>query len=1197
MKRLYIILMSMAMLLMWFTFAADFDVSMTPNAQNAISGTVVSFDISVSNNTGVSAHILQELPFGVEYINSNETPDNNPGLSMWFETNPVWTIEAWETLNIHVEAINKNLSFLTLDVLSNIIDVNDITNIYTSAVVYIDPIADIVVEKTLISAQPQLTWDVVVYNIHIENIWSATATGISFVDVRPSHLLNFSNHAFIDGVWQIPTIYDSLANNYLFTISDLSSAFSVDIEMEWVLSDVFLSAPDMVNDVFVLVDSVQYDTENDTSSVVSNVRWVSDLYVNVVQTTDDPVLSWDEVGYMISYGNSWTDTAYGVVLRSILSGDIDFVSTSFVPYTQTMNEILYSLVSLAPGESGTILLTGVFNWNVVYGFIQNDVLLTTTGVEFNYTNNGSVATGEMQELSDMSVELYANNFTDSSRNFNTGIQIFAISGDIVELQIVINNDGNMSKTWTISISNIVWFVNYMWVTSWNVNLAAWDSQIINLTWVVGPQNYISFTPVANLSYDNLLETDDVIIQEPLECGDGLITQWEPCDVNGQIWDMLPWQYCEEQNGQCVIVTEDIINTVCMEYITDIWTGEQCVSVTVPYEESVLQAQCSQLSSQYGVVIVDEDNDGEMQFTCDTVDSVVADEITINCGNGDIWTAYATSSFIYDCNYEYDEDGDDADNIYEVVCVVNDNDDVSEDCRSSVRVDEWFYGVCGDGTMDDGEECDLGWNEDEEIDIDDHLDLDEDYDAGRYEDSGYYCEDCRIRESDDDFVYQIPQCLMTNTTISVMDNELMPFRWRLWDRDNMKVRNNYDCDDVDEDETKTIIDRDSLECTFAVYNWVDYLQEEGDEVNKFTVNCFEEEDSVFFDYFEEEYRVNFDKVSGRYIKSVNSLLDGDVSTYGEYKLVLEKVEYEYCNPDTQEWEDGRLYEGVCEVNFALTRPYMMQISTFGIDPIATDASDFLKDFYDINGNSLIKSADIDSTMSVEARDYGFDSNTAQQMSEFKSRYESLAIVVDNNFEIRDGKTIWDLFNNAEVKKVPNQLIFFVDWNGQLTLKQLTEYFPGAPFTIYVEGMDVIVEWSVKTNGMIVTDQKIYFEDDSVEGYCQYGWQVVQWIFVAQWWFDADDRLRNQSDQQRCQRWNLQVKWVLIWDGIESLMDNRRSHLNDWFQVDSNLEASIKRERRQEIFEWAALLIEYNPELWGALPPGAESFTQSLDVYRN
>jgi hypothetical protein len=49
--------------------------------------------------------------------------------------------------------------------------------------------------------------------------------------------------------------------------------------------------------------------------------------------------------------------------------------------------------------------------------------------------------------------------------------------------------------------------------------------------------------------------------------------------------------------------------------------------------------------------------------------------------------------------------------------------------------------------------------------------------------------------------------------------------------------------------------------------------------------------------------------------------------------------------------------------------------------------------------------------------------------------------------------------------------------------LTNYFPETPFTIYIEGMDAIVEGSVNTNGMIITDQKIYFEDSAIQGYCE------------------------------------------------------------------------------------------------------------------
>jgi hypothetical protein len=75
--------------------------------------------------------------------------------------------------------------------------------------------------------------------------------------------------------------------------------------------------------------------------------------------------------------------------------------------------------------------------------------------------------------------------------------------------------------------------------------------------------------------------------------------------------------------------------------------------------------------------------------------------------------------------------------------------------------------------------------------------------------------------------------------------------------------------------------------------------------------------------------------------------------------------------------------------------------------------------------LIDGTDIEDTMNIEERDYGFDSPVANQMSEFKDRYEPLALVINENFEVRDGKTIEDLFgSDAIVKKVPNQMIFFV-----------------------------------------------------------------------------------------------------------------------------------------------------------------------------
>jgi len=642
---------------------------------------------------------------------------------------------------------------------------------------------------------------------------------------------------------------------------------------------------------------------------------------------------------------------------------------------------------------------------------------------------------------------------------------------------------------------------------------------------------------------------------------------------------------------------DYINTVRLTYteFNNNYSDQISYHFSAIGEEDAL---CDYITTG-GTIIINDSNQWSRSFTCYSQNEVVADEIVLDCGNGIVRTGYNTSSFTNTCNYVYNQNVWITWNTYNVRCYVDNH--TRNECQTSVRLDPWYVGVCGNGIIDAGEECDLWINMNligNWIKIWNYLDLDNNYLAWIYGNWNHYCQECRIREyQTNEFVYQPPQCLGTNTTISLMENELMPFWWRLWERQEQFVGSNYNCSNINSNESKTYIDKDSMRCTFSVYDGNRHQQINDNPLHTFTTNCYEKDSSVMFNYFEKEYKINFDKVAGRYVFNTKSMFDGSVDTYGEYKLVLEKVDYNYCNPTTKTWTVGRTYKWICEVDFALTRPYIMQISTFGVSPIATDASDFLTDFYDMKWEKLIKSTDIKETMSVNSATYGFDSDVVNQMNNFKNKYEPLAIAVDGDFKVRNNLRIKDIFSNGEVKKVPNQMIFFVEWNGQLVLKQMTKYFPGDPFTIYIEWMDVLVEWSITTNGMIITTNKISFEDDSSKDYCEEGGQVVNGIFIARWWFDSVSRTRNtDKNQERCPWGNLHVKWVLIGNGVDNLVNNRRSHLNDWFTVKSNLESAIKRERKNEIFQWAALLIEYNPTLWTQLPPWADSFTKTLDVYR-
>lgn len=1187
-------------IILWFSYAADFEISTNPSLQTAISGSMISLNVSTNNNTWIDSYITLNLPTQIEYTNSNIIPINNPALALWIETTPRRLLAAWQNINLTIQWNTIAQSFNTLDIISNIVDKNNLANVYTSAIANIDPIADITITKILSSQEPQFTWDTVSYTIEIKNIGSKIATWIQLVDVRPINQITFWNIWFINWAQQIPTIYNSLVNNFLFEINDINPWATTTVELQWTYDQMLNFGQTFSNQAFVLVESTQYSTTNDNISITNNVQWVADIYTNISLVSSWPSTPWDLVKYNIEYWNIWTKTATWITLQTTLPWWFSFVSSSIEPTNQWWSMISRIIDELTPNQNGSISLTWRYDWWItIWSNFISTTQISSPETELVNNNNTSSTTWTIVASNEMNITIYANNLSDNSRNTNTWTEIFAISGDLVQLEFVLTNEWNIQNTWNVSISNISNLIWYNWNTSWNIWLTPLQSQTIVITWIVWPQNFVSFTPTVNLNYNNTSQQDTVIVQEPLECGDWLITQNEPCDTNWQIWDLLPWQHCEELNWQCRIVTDVITNTVCMNYSTNEWNWQQCMNTTIDYNQPEIPetwAQCNSITAPSRIAIVDENNQWELEFTCNTQDNTIANEILIDCGNWDEYTDNWVSSFTHSCNYGYNTNWNTDDNTYNVRCYVDGT--TVDNCSISIRVDEWFYGICGDWALDDWEECDLWWDEDEKNKIWSYLDLNRDYRAGRYWEWDYYCRNCRIRKYDtNDFAYQAPQCLWTNSSISVMENELMPFWRNIRNKQEQTVSSTYDCNDIDSDETKTIINKDSMKCTFSIYDGNNHQQIDNDPVNTFKTSCFEKDNSIMFRYFENTYNIDLDKASGKYIFSTNAIFDENNKVYWEYKIVLEKIEYEYCDPNTKQREEWRTYEWICESNFTLTRPYIMQISTFWVDPIATDASDFLKDFYNMKWYALIDSTDINETINVDKNDYRFNSEVSTQMYSFKNKYEPLSITVDNSFKVRWSKTIGDLFNNWVVKKVPNKLIFFIKWEWQLVLKQLTEFFPWNPFTIFVEWMDVLIEWSVITNGMIITDKQISFEDDSTTSYCEEWWQEVNWIFIAQWWFDSINRTRNiDRNNERCPYWNLHIKWVLIWDWVENLIDNRRSHLNNWFVVHNFSESAIKRERKDKIFLWAALLIEYNPSLWSQLPPWAESFTKTLNIYR-
>lgn len=89
------------------------------------------------------------------------------------------------------------------------------------------------------------------------------------------------------------------------------------------------------------------------------------------------------------------------------------------------------------------------------------------------------------------------------------------------------------------------------------------------------------------------------------------------------------------------------------------------------------------------------------------------------------------------------------------------------------------------------------------------------------------------------------------------------------------------------------------CTFSVYNG-DNTEEDGDPLYTITKKCNEDSrgTSPLFSYFTNQQNQlwSLKNAFGKYFVDSNEFKG---TTYGEYKIVLEKVEYDYCRDDEKD----------------------------------------------------------------------------------------------------------------------------------------------------------------------------------------------------------------------------------------------------------------------------------------------------------
>lgn len=146
--------------------------------------------------------------------------------------------------------------------------------------------------------------------------------------------------------------------------------------------------------------------------------------------------------------------------------------------------------------------------------------------------------------------------------------------------------------------------------------------------------------------------------------------------------------------------------------------------------------------------------------------------------------------------------------------------------------------------------------------------------------------------------------------------------------------------------------------------------------------------ILFPLSSKLYISNFGQAGARVNNaSATSLASRIISNFGEYKIALEQIDYDYVSKDAQ----GKVIrtsktfdDRICEVDFAVTDHYMIQTSPYGIGNKATTA---LSQYKLMNGISFMDQ--FFKTTKVDAKEYAAPTNIKSLFTTFKNKYAKLA----------------------------------------------------------------------------------------------------------------------------------------------------------------------------------------------------------------
>ncbi len=379
---------------------SDLSISMGGNPDPVIAGEKITYTITISNGGPSDATgIVITDDFSSHIDNPEYSTDGGSSWTPWSGSLDIGYLPFGDSYQF---LIRGDVTSSTTDSVSNSASVSsgtsdpNISNNSVTVINRVNTLSDLSVSVSE-SPDPVIAGDRITYEIEVSNGGISDALNVKITDNLPSQILNPEYSTDGGSSWNMW--------NGSLDISTLTSGNSYTLLIRGVVNP---STPEgsISNSSFVISDTSDPDTSNNTASVSNSVTTSADLKITK-SGNPDPVIAGSKLTYTIVITNNGPSDALNVVVNDDVPEKIEdpWFSTdggkNWVPWSGSFN------FGTLPAEKSYVLLIGGRVFSLGEGKITNSASVLSDTSDPDLSNNSATHTTTINEFADLSVSLSA----------------------------------------------------------------------------------------------------------------------------------------------------------------------------------------------------------------------------------------------------------------------------------------------------------------------------------------------------------------------------------------------------------------------------------------------------------------------------------------------------------------------------------------------------------------------------------------------------------------------------------------------------------------------------------------------------------------------------------------------------------------------------------------------------------------------